>query len=98
MVVIEAMSQTQHRTREQGQSKPSAAAEALRVRADHDGTSSREMWPVEVKRTTAEELPRLGDGNGEVADVLADLGEGPAQQGSIGREAVDQTMNLLRIL
>jgi hypothetical protein len=56
------------------------------------------MRAVEVQRATAHENAAFGFGNGEVADVLANFGEGAAEEGAVAGETVDQLIDVCGVL
>ncbi len=55
-----------------------AGAVALGRRRNHDGAHLGQMRAVEMQRAAAQKDAAIGLGDGEVADVLADLREGGA--------------------
>ncbi len=66
-----------------------AAARALAFGCghDHDRTHLAQMRSVKVQRAAAQKDAAIGFGDGEVADVFADFGEGALEQRAVGRRA-----------
>jgi hypothetical protein len=60
-----------------------AGALALGFRLDDDGAHLAQMRAVEVQRAAAEKDAAIGFGDGEVANVFADLGEGALEQRAV---------------
>ena len=84
-----------------------ACTEAAAVFADDDGADLGKVRAVEVERAAAEEFFLgfagfgVGDGaigDGEVADVLADLGVGAAQERAVVGEGVDEVEDVAGVL
>ncbi len=87
-----------------------AGALAAGVRVKDDGANFSQVRAVKVERAAAEEL-RLGMGvggelggsweafgDGEVTDVLAELGVAAAQKGSIAGEGIDEVEDVAGVL
>ena len=84
-----------------------AGAEAAAVFAHDDGADLGEVRAVEMERAAAEEVVfedaglGVGDGavgDGEVADVLADLGVGAAEECAVVGEGVDEVEDVAGVL
>lgn len=75
---------------EEGAEEAAASALALGFGLDYDGADFGEMWAVEMQGAAAQEDAAFGFGDGEVADVLADLGVVAAEEGTVAREGVDE--------
>ena len=79
-----------------------AGAEAAELGLDDDGADFGEVRAVEVEGAAAEEVGGAAGvdavGDGEVADVLADLGVGAAEEGAVGGERVDEVEDVLGVL
>jgi hypothetical protein len=56
------------------------------------------MGPVEVEGAAALELAGVRFSDGEVADVLADLRKGTAEERAVAGEAVDEGVDLFGVL
>jgi len=81
-----------------------AGAEAFGLGLHDDGTNFGEVWAVEMERAATEEV-RIGlaifrefFGDGEVADVLAELRVGAAEEGAIAGERIDEVEDVAGIL
>ena len=72
----------------------SACALALGFGLDDDGAHLAEMRPVKVQRAAAEKDAAIRLGDGEVANVLADFGEGALEQRAVAGERVDQVVDI----
>ena len=72
----------------------SARALALGPRLDHDGAHFAQVRPVKVQRAAAEEDTAIGEGDGEVADVFANLREGALEQRAVARKRIDQVTDV----
>ena len=87
---------------DEGAEELAAGADAFGFGLDDDGADFGEVWAVEVEGAAAEEVGGavgLDDvGDGEVADVLADLGVGAAEEGAVGGERVDEVEDLEGVL
>src|ERR1035441_2560638 len=71
---------------------------ALGFGLDDDGAHLAQMRPVKVQRAAAEEDAAIGFGDGEVADVFADLGEGALEQRAVAGERIHQVVDLRCVL
>jgi len=81
-----------------------AGAETLRVWLSDDGADLSEVWAVEMERSASDELG-IGEaivgeafGDGEVADVFAELGVGAAEEGAVAGERVDEVEDVASVL
>ena len=78
---------------EKGVDEQTASAVPFGVGMDGDRTDFGEVWPVDMERSTTDELAGAGFDDGEGLDVLADFGVGAVQEGVVVGEAVDQLMD-----
>ena len=67
---------------------------AFRFGLDHNRTHLAKMRTVEVERSAAEKYAAIGLSNGEVANVFADFGEGPLEQGAVAGKRVHQIIDI----
>jgi len=77
-----------------------AAARALTLgfRLDHNRAHLAEMRAIKVQRAAAEKHAAIGFGDGEVANVFANLSEGALEQRTVGRERVHQVVDVGGVL
>src|ERR1039458_488073 len=71
-----------------------ARAMALGRRQNRDGTHLAKMRAVKVQCTAAQKDAAIGQDDGKVTDVFADLGEGTVDQRAVGSERVDQVADI----
>ena len=79
-----------------------AGAEAFGFGLDDDGADFGEVRAVEMERAAAEELGGVVAngtfGDGEVADVFAELGVGAAEERAVAGERVDEVEDVACVL
>ena len=90
---------------QQGAQQGGASAFAAGVGMEDDGADLGEVRAVEVKGAAAEKfwvgsgVAGIGEfGDGEVADVLADLGVAAAEEGAVAGEGVDEVEDVAGVL
>src|SRR6266481_2995107 len=81
---------------QQGLNQPFAASRALAGRVDGNRSNLSQVRTVKMKRAAADDLAVIFQHH-EIADILANLGKGPGQQGSVAGISCDQAMNLLGV-
>jgi hypothetical protein len=78
---------------EDGSDEEAAGSVAFGIRTDGDGAHLGEVFAVYVEGSAAKELVGVGFDDGEGADVGADLGVGPAEQGAVKAKALYELMD-----
>ena len=78
---------------EEGVDEQAAGSVSLGFGMDHDGADLGEVWAVDMKRGTTDELVRGGFDDGEGADIRADFRVAPGEQGAVVGEGVDEVVD-----
>src|SRR5580704_8674407 len=81
---------------EQGLYQPLSAPRALFGGINSDGAYFREMLAIEVKRAAADDAS-VSHQNHKIADIFANLGKGPRQEGAVSGINGDKIVNSLGI-